>query len=210
MDRAKISLCLAVVCTISGPAVAGGSMSMNPLNTSMQFSPHAPEVVAASHPLSARVIVEPIVNVPAKIGTFMNAFARAEDLNDALNDGMASAGMRSTSTARGIFRFTATWVSFDSPFKIGASSRASVTIRYELRRIDSGAVILQREITTSTSSSGGNAADRQRGTARAAIAANFAGAIWCLEQAAYGKAPENCAVSPVGSFSAPIIVPLFR
>ncbi len=209
MRNRSIRYCSFIAAFVSAnPAYAGGSVSLNPLKSSMQFSPHTPQVVAADHPLAGKIMVDPIVGAPEKICTFMNAFAHAKELNAAFSTGMADAGMASTGSIGGPFRLTATWVSFDSPFKISASSRAAVTIRYELQRVSSGAVIFQRDITTSAESFGGNAADRQRGTVRATISANFAGAIWCLEQAAYGNAPENCAVSPVGSFSAPIVVPI--
>ncbi len=193
---------------LAGPAAANGDVSLNPLQTALEFTPHGPAVVAATHPLAGRVVVDPIVNVPARIGSFLNTFARAGEMNEALVRGVTDAGM--LSTGPGAFRLTATWLAFDSPFKISLSSRASATIRYELRRIDSGTVIFQRDITTSTTTSGGNAAIRQRGTARATLAANFAGALWCLEQAAYDRAPADCAVSPVGSFDAPIVVPIFH
>jgi hypothetical protein len=206
----KSSFAFVAICIVATPAIAGGGVSLNPMQTTMQFTPHTPEVVPANHPLFMKVMVDPIVDVPDKIGTFMNAFARAKEINEALSKGMTDAGMRSPDANAGPFRLTATWLSFDSPFRISASSRAAVTIRYELRRVNSGAVIFQRDISTSAESSGGNAADRQRGTVRATLAANFAGAIWCIEQAAYGKAPDNCAVSPVGSFAAPIVVPIFR
>ena len=199
---------LAVVATLiaSSPALAGGNVSLVPFKGPIRFSPHMPQAVSAEHPLAGRVAVDPVANMPNSVGGFLNRFVSARELNRALADTLTEAGMRGGAEQTAPFRLFVTWVSLDSPFKIGILSKAAVTLRYQLRRSDSGAVIFQRDITTSAEASGGNATDRQRGTARAAIAANLAGAIWCMDLAAYGRAPENCALSPTGRFSAPIAV----
>ncbi len=213
MIRRKFrALAAAATMIASSPALAGANVSLVPFKGPIRFTPHMPQAVSADHPLAGRVVVDPVANMPNSVGGFLNRFVSARELNRALGDTLAEAGMRGGAEQSAPFRLFVTWVSLDSPFKIGTSSRAAVTLRYELRRTDSGAVIFRRDITTSAEASGGNAADRQRGTARAALAANLAGAIWCMDLAAYGRAPENCALSPTGRFAAPIsvYVPSYR
>lgn len=191
---------------IPAAACAGGNVPLVPFNSPIRFTPATPQVVPSDHPLAGKVRVDPISNMPNSVGGFLNVFVSAKELNGALGQSLAVAGMRASDERYAPFQLTVTWLEFDSPFKISFSSRATASLRYELRRVDSGAVIFQRDVTTSAQASGGNATDRQRGTARAALAANLAGAIRCLDLAAYGQAPANCAVSPTGSFAAPIAV----
>jgi hypothetical protein len=202
----------AAVSLIAAPAIAGDGVPIVPFDSPIRFTPHMPQVVGADHPFAGRIAVDPVVGMPDRIGAFLNTFVRPKELNAALAASIAAAGLAAVDDAAAPLRLKTTWIAFDSPFKISFSSRASATLRYELVRRGTGEVIFRRDVTTAAKASGGNAADRQRGTARAVISANLAGAIWCIEQSPARAAPQDCAVEPVGQFDAPIIVaiPIYR
>jgi len=72
---------------------------------------------------------------------------------------------------------------------------ATASLRYELTRIDTGQMLFGRNVTTKIDGSR-SGADGGMSTRRAAIAVNFASAAACLDKAAYGRAPANCALTP--------------
>lgn len=78
----------------------------------------------------------------------------------------------------------------------GTTNTAAVTIHYRLERIDNAQILFDRDITTSAKGGGVDASMRDNGIMRAAIAANFASAANCIDHAAYGSAPTDCALTP--------------
>ena len=60
---------------------------------------------------------------------------------------------------------------------------------------------IDRRITTSAAGGGADASMRDNGIVRALIAANFASAANCIDHAAYGTAPSECALTPKFSVS---------
>ena len=94
------------------------------------------------------------------------------------------------------------WIGTQTPFKIGGRNEATVTMRYRLVRKDNGAVLFDREITTSAGGGGVDASMRDLGVVRAAIATNFASAANCLDHASLGQWPQDCALPPKFSMTA--------
>lgn len=210
--QSKFLIAIGIIVSSSSPAAAGDSVSLVPFGNTIRFAPFAPAVVAPDHPFAGRIRIDPIVGMPGRIGSFLNTFVRAKELNEALDATIGLTGMRAKAPTSAPFHLTVTWLTFESPFKISFSSRAKATLRYELRRTGSEELIFRRDVVTSAESSGGDASTRQRGTVRATLAANLAGAIWCMEQSPLGKAPTNCTSNPVGRFAAPITLtaPVYR
>ncbi len=194
----------------AAPARADDTVPIEPFGSSVRFAPYSPRVVEADHPWRGKLVVAPIVAMPERVGAFLNTFTRPREMNAALARTIADAGLAADAGGAATNRLTVTWVAFDAPFKIGFSSRVSATLRYELARVDTGEPVFRRDVTTAATASGGNAADRMRGVARAVLSANLAGAIWCLEESPFGRAPADCATAPQGEFSAPITVPIFH
>ncbi len=186
--------------SMAAPASAGERVPLVPFKSPVIFAPYRPAVVSSDHPFAGRIRIEPIVGMPDRVGSFLNTFVRVKEMNRALADTLAASGMAAKAPQAAPYHLVVTWLAFESPFKISTSSRAKATLRYELRRTDSEEVIFRRDVVTSAQASGGVASERQRGTVRAALAANLAGAMWCLEQSPLGKAPLNCTTAPVGSF----------
>jgi len=210
----RILTCVMIIIsavTITSPTFASG-VALSPFDGKLRFVPYSPHVVQRNHPLAEKISIEPVINMPDKIGLFMNSFVKSKEFDEALQSSITTAGMHVQQGDTAKFNLAVTWLSFESPFKISFSSHATVLIRYELSRVDTGAIIFRRDVSTSAAASGGNAADRQKGVARASIAANLAGGIWCLEEAAYGRAPDNCGTSAEGEFAAPFTytVPYLR
>lgn len=204
---------LAAAC-FNGSAVAARPIpSLNPFSGSLGFAPERPRAVAPDHPLFGRITVEGVQGMPGRIGSFLMPVTSAAEFNDALRDTLAGANMLAASPGAARFRLRVSWRRFDLPFRISVSSRAQVAVHYELSRIDNGQVIFSREIATGAQARGGNAAERARGTGRAAVATNIASAALCLDKAAIlPPQQQSCLLSPVGSFSAPIAVsvPVYR
>jgi hypothetical protein len=173
-----------------------------PHNAQLLFGTEGPRSLPSDHVLRGHVALEPIAGAPDKIGGFLLPITKAKELNEGLRLSLSRAGMLAEGERKPIFRLEAAWQSFDAPLKISASSRAETSIHYQLKRIDTGAVIFARTITTSSESKGGDAADRLQGVARLAILTNFASAIACIDKASYGQAPMDCALKPAMTYRA--------
>lgn len=187
---------------IAAPAIAHPVSLAVPTDPQILFGAAGPRSLPADHVLRAHVAVAPIVGAPDKIGKFLLPITNARELNEGLSESLAHSGMLDGATGKPAFRLVPTWEAFDAPAKIGFSSHASVTIHYKLERINTGAVIFARSITTTSESRGGDASDRLKGVARLAILTNFASAVACLDRAAYGAAPADCALKPPVSYQA--------
>ena len=173
-----------------------------PHNAQLLFGAEGPRSLPADHVLRGHVALEPIAGAPEKIGGFLMSITKAEELNEGLRTSLSRAGMLAEGEAKPIFRLEPVWQRLDAPQKIGVSSRAEAVIHYQLKRIDSGAVIFARTISTISESSGGDASDRLQGVARLAILTNFASAIACIDKASYGTAPMDCALKSAISYRA--------
>lgn len=152
-----------------------------------------PRIVPMDHPLRGRVAVEPVAEMPGRVGSLLVTIAKPAEFDSALKQALEQSGMLSAPEAAPKARLHVTWRWLDAPAKIGSSARASVAIAYELRRIDTGRIIFQREVTSEARTTGGrDASQRVRHNARKAIQRNIAAAVTCLDLAAYGRAPEDC------------------
>jgi hypothetical protein len=157
------------------------------------YGTDGPRAVPAEHALHRRITIEPIAGMPKPIGKFLVPIAKPEQINEALRTSFDRAQMLAGPAGAGAKLFV-TLRSFDVPWKIGASHDATLTMGYELRRIDNGQVVFQRDITTHSRGSGGDAAERMKLNARLAVQKNIASAIACLDKAAYGAAPADCTI----------------
>jgi hypothetical protein len=163
----------------------------------LPFAPEEPTPVDRSHPLFRDVAVADIADLPSTVkSSAMNfiAAAKGSSINAALRETMRQMNMLAPGNGRK--RLQVTWLGGRTPFHIGTRNESSVTFRYRLERVDTGQALFEREITTRATGSGGNGAMRVNGIMRAAIAANFASAANCLDRAAFGTAPEDCALTP--------------
>ena len=207
MRLLALVVALAVAAT---PAAAVARTRLNPFASSLGFEPERPRVVDADHPLFGRLIVEDVQEMPSRIGSVFAPISSELEFNAELRATFESAHMLAASPGEAQARLRIIWRQLDQPYHIGLSSHATVTVNYELSRIDSGEIIFSREIVTEAAFRGGNATIRARETARAAITANIASAALCIDRTAMQQAPQDCALRPVGSFSAPITVPVFH
>ncbi|HEX8514342.1 MAG TPA: hypothetical protein VF688_14700 [Allosphingosinicella sp.] len=153
-----------------------------------------PRTVPADHPLRGRIAVEPVAAMPRRVGTLFVSVAKPAEFDTALKLALEQSGMLAAPQAAPKARLHVTWRWLDAPAKIGSSARAKVAVAYELRRIDTGQAIFQREVTSEARTTGGRDASlRLRHNARKAIQRNIAAAVICLDLAAYGRAPGDCA-----------------
>ncbi len=165
----------------------------------LPFAPVSPTPVGADHVLFHDIQIEDIQGLPPTIkssGLNFIAAARRSSVNAALRETFARMNLAAMTPANGRKRLVTTWLGDRTPFHIGTSDRTTVTLRYRLERIDNGQVLLDREITTAADGGGADASLRDNGIVRAAIATNFASAAYCIDQAAYGAAPADCALTP--------------
>ena len=200
-----------LLCSASA-AFAQRPLSLVPFEAPVDFTPARPSTVSSEHPLFRRIAVGEIEGLTGRVGSALNPVSHAREINAALRSTLAGANMLAADGQAPRARLRVVWQQFALPFRIGLSSRATVTVRYELSRIDNGQVIFARDISTEVRSRGGDGATRARTTGRAAILANMASLAYCLERAAVAPAPADCALQPVGRFSAPITVvtPIYR
>ena len=188
---------------IASPAMAAHPVPLAvPLRPEIIFGPNGPRLLPEEHVLRGHVSIEPIAGAPEKIGKLLLPITNARELNEGLKQSLAHSGMLAQGDAQPVFRLVATWQSFDAPAKVSFSSHATVTVHYQLQRVDTGAIIFARSITTTSESRGGEGSDRLKGVARMAILTNFASADACLDKAAYGAAPLECALKPAVTYRA--------
>lgn len=170
----------------------------------LPFAPEAPTPVGAAHPLFHDVAIGEIAGLPTTVkSSSLNfiAAAKRSSINAALSETFREMNLLAPVPAAARKRLTVTWLGDQTPFHIGAHNATSVTLHYRLERVDTGRTLFDREITTSASGGGVDAAMRDNGIVRAAIGANFASAANCLDRAAFGTAPADCALTPQYSVS---------
>ncbi len=169
------------------------------IGVGLPYAPETPTPVTATHPLHHRIAIEEIEGLPPTIkSSALNwiAAAKRSSVNKALGDNFDRMNMRAPDAGSSRARLSVRWIGSDTPFRIGTSNEASVTFAYRLVRIDNGQTLFEREITTSVKGGGVDAGMRDNGIVRAAIAANFASAANCIDHAAFGVAPADCALTP--------------
>lgn len=165
----------------------------------LPFAPESPRPVAETHPLYRHVAVDAIEGLPASVGSsplnFIHA-AKRSSVDAALQESMRRMNLLAPDGMPAHVRLSVRWGGSRTPFHIGSHNVASATLHYRLVRIDDGRLLFDRDITTSVAGGGADASMRDNGIVRAAIAANFASAANCLDRAAYGTAPADCALTP--------------
>jgi hypothetical protein len=195
--RLVASLLLAGALGATAALADPGDLSMVAIG--LPFAPESPTPVSASHALYHDVRIDDIQGLPATIkssGLNWIAAAKRSSVNAALHETFARMNMAADAPGAGRKRLVTTWLGDRTPFHIGTHNATTVTLHYRLERIDTGQVLFDRDITTGAAGGGVDASMRDNGIVRAAIAANFASAANCLDRAAYGAAPADCALTP--------------
>ena len=162
----------------------------------LSFAPETPTPVEPEHALYRDIELGEIAGLPPTIkSSALNwiAAAKRSSVNAGLRETLRRMNLLAESGGRK--RLAVTWVAARTPFHIGTSNTASVTLHYQLTRADTGQVLFDRDITTSMKGGGIDASMRDNGIVRAAIAANFASVANCLDHAAYAPTPRDCALT---------------
>ncbi len=196
-------LAAACVAMIAVP-VQAGSDDVSMVAIGLPFSPETPKPVGSAHPLFRDVEVGEIQALPTTVkSSSLNfiAAAKRSSINAALRETLQRMNLLAPTAATARKRLEISWKGGRAPFHIGTSNTATVTLQYRLVRIDTGQLLFDRAITTSAKGGGVDASMRDNGVMRAAISANFASAANCLDHAAYGTAPHDCALTPLFSVS---------
>jgi hypothetical protein len=191
-----------LVMIVAPTAATANDISMVAIG--LPFAPETPKPVAATHPLYHHVLIDEIEGLPSTIGSSRLNFIKAakrSSVNAALRETFQRMNLLAPDDTAAHVRLVVRWGASRTPFKIGAHNVATTTLHYRLVRIDSGQLLFDRDITTSAEGAGADASMRDNGIVRAAVAANFASAANCLDHAAFGTAPSDCALTPKFSVS---------
>lgn len=208
---AILAVMAALTPTVPAPATSTpvlaltGDVPLTPLGLS--FTPESPQPVPPGHPLYHHVTVDPVADMPSVVGAsvtsgFIGA-AKRSSFDKALRETLDKLNMLAPTDAEAKFRLSTHWQGLDAPFKISFSSQATARLSYMLTRIDNGQRIFERQIATSADAHGGEGGARAIGVGRLAIMTNLASVALCLDKAAYGHAPEDCALTPGFTFRPP-------
>ena len=165
--------------------------------------------VAADHQWAGRVAVAPLVGMPPRITSSLNAVTTAVEVEAALQSAFRTGGMAAADPATAPYVLTTTYRLVRVPFKIGLDSEGTATFHYALRPGAGGAALFEREITTRFGASGGEATARVSGVGRIAVRANLASAVSCLARAGQSKPLDGCEVRATGDFERPVYGPIF-
>lgn len=202
------SLLKPLVVLLGGIAVTactsnGSKVSLTPTSTLAVISDVRP--VSKEHVLYRRIAVAPdVANMPDQIRSTILKVVSPQEVIEALQSDLRDANMLVDPGRQPKAILRVSYRSLDLPLAIGFSSNATAVFLYQLRRLKDGEVVFAREITTQAKFAGGDAASRLVGTGRAAVMANLASAVRCLDLAAYGRAPMDCGLVPTGEFSNPM------
>ena len=205
--RFSLPIAAALLATFPSLASAGHVASLVPIGLS--FAPAAPEAVSPDHPLYHRVAITPVSGMLARVGGTFTLATRPAEFDAALRDTLDRLNMLAQNPADARVRLTVAWGDLAVPFHVGFGSHAEAKIGYTLSRIDTGQPIFSREIVTKAEARGGDAVDREQENARLALATNLASMAVCIDQAAYGRAPADCALTPLATYHArrdPLII----
>jgi hypothetical protein len=193
-----------IALTLVAAPVGGAANDIPMVAIGLPFAPESPRPVGASHVLYHHIEVAEIEGLPPTIGSsslnFIHA-AKRSSINAALHETFERMNFLTPANGGAHVRLLVAWEGSKTPFHIGSHNQATATLRYRLVRIDNARVLFDRSITTSVTGGGIDASMRDNGILRAAIAANFASAANCIDHAAYGTAPDECALTPRFSVS---------
>jgi hypothetical protein len=159
----------------------------------LPFAPEAPKPVSSIHPLFESISFGEIENLP---GSIRFSTARPTTIHNGLRDTLKHMNMLAPSEASAKGRLIVTWVSIEPSGAFVARDTASATLAYRLVRLDNNKTVFERTIRTTVRQSGAHFDSSMSGR-RAAIAANFASAAFCLDKASLGAAPADCALQPL-------------
>lgn len=182
---------------IATPLAALGDIPMVVIG--LPFAPETPRPVDSAHPLHHRIELGEVEGLPTIVkSSALNwiGAAKRSSVNKALRESVDKMNMLAPDTQTAKVRLSVRWVGSETPFRIATSNVASATLHYTLARIDDGRIVFERDITTSVKGGGVDASMRDNGIVRAAIGANFASALNCIDRAAFGSAPADCALEP--------------
>ncbi|WP_242185774.1 hypothetical protein [Sphingomonas sp. CARO-RG-8B-R24-01] len=195
---------LILACVLTATPVDAATNNIPMVAIGLPFEPESPTPVDRNHVLYHHVEVGDIEGLPTTVGSSSLNFIRAakrSSVNAALRETFDRMNFLSPARGTAHVRLLVSWEGSTTPFHIGAHNRATATLRYRLVRIDTARVLFDRSITTSVAGGGVDASMRDNGIVRAAIATNFASAANCIDHAAYGTAPSDCALIPKFSVS---------
>ena len=145
---------------------------MNPIG--LPFAPDSPKPLAPDHPLYHQIALDPVADMPSKVGSFLVPITSAKEMNEALRDTLERANMLAPPGAQAKARLVVRWAGLNAPAKISFSSEATARLSYSLIKIENGQELFRRDIATVSRSTGGDASDRLKGNARLAILTNLA------------------------------------
>jgi len=199
MRRIPTLLAAIAAAASTSDALAKG-FPLNPIG--LPFAPDSPKPLAPDHPLYHQIALDQVADMPSKVGSFLVPITSAKEMNEALRDTLERANMLAPPGAQAKARLVVRWAGLNAPAKISFSSEATARLSYSLIKIENGQELFRRDIATVSRSTGGDASDRLKGNARLAILTNLASAVLCLDKAAYGQAPADCALTPQASYHA--------
>ncbi|MEC3948356.1 hypothetical protein [Sphingobium sp. HWE2-09] len=195
----------AAAIAISPACAMAADVPLSPMG--LPFKPGAPKAVAPDHPLYHRIALDPVADMPGVVGASATAgimgAAKRSSFEKALRETLDKLNLLAPNETQAKVRLSPRWIGMDAPFKISFSSEATVRMGWRLTRIDNGQRIFDQEIATSAKSKGGSGSERATGVGRVALMTNIASAMRCIDLAAYGQAPQDCALTPDFTYKAP-------
>jgi hypothetical protein len=134
--RRIATLVAAVAAAASTSAALAKSFPLNPMG--LPFAPESPSPLAPDHPLYRQVALDPLVDMPGKVGSFLVPITNAREMNEALRDTLDRANMLAPPGAPAKARLVVRWAGLNAPAKISFSSEATATLSYSLVRVENG------------------------------------------------------------------------
>ena len=194
MKKILIVMCLAAGAT-PGAAAAQSAVPLQPIG--LPFAPESPKPLSSDHPLFQRVALDPVADMPRKVGKFLLPITSATEVNEALRQTLQRANMLAPPGIQPKARLLVRWGGLHAPSTISFSSEARATLSYTLIRLENGEELFRRDISTVSRSKGGDAADRLKGNARLAILTNLASAYCVSIRKLWASSRRLCSHSQV-------------
>lgn len=184
---------LIVLAALASPVAAEAAMEIPLSAVGLPFAPESPTPVSPEHPLYGRILLGEIEQLP---GMIRFSIARPTTINEGLRTTLAKMNMLARNEAEAKVRLVVQWIAIEPSSAFVAGKEASATLAYRLVRIDNGQTIFEKTIRTTVETRGSHHDGTMSGR-RSAVAVNFASAAACFDKAAFGGAPEDCALSPL-------------
>ncbi len=178
---------------LAAPAAVSARTNIPLSAIGLPFAPEGPKPISPTHPLFHRIAFEEIEGLP---GSTRFSVARPTTINNGLRDTLKYMNMLAEDQADAKARLIVRWVSIEPSSIFVARDTASATLAYQLVRMDNGETIFERTIRTTIEASGSHL-DTSMSGRRGAIGANFASVAACLDKAAFGNDPADCALQPL-------------